>query len=356
MRPARLAAALLAALASTAASADAPNAPEPLPGYDRLTVAAAHRPGPLAASIWHPAGSRTYRGLVGDNPVFHGTPALIGAAVAEGRFPLVLLSHGSGGNMDGLGWLASALARRGAMVLGVNHPGTTSGDSSPRRTVRLDERAADLSVALDALLADPSFGPHVDRDRIAALGFSLGGATALNLAGARLDRAAYRAYCDRHGERAADCVFLAKGGVDLSALPEGFEGGRRDPRIGRIVAVDPGFTYAMTGASAAAIDPPVLFIALGEEARMLAGDVSDEGSGLARRLHDARLEVVAPAHHFTFLGLCKPGAAAMLEAEGDDPICEDPEGADRAGVHAEIADLVADFLGLPPEPPSLQPR
>ncbi|MFC7421186.1 hypothetical protein ACFQNF_15090 [Iodobacter arcticus] len=43
-----------------------------------------------------------------------------------------------------LAWLASALAQRGVLVLAVNHPGSMSGDSSPRQSLLLDERAADL--------------------------------------------------------------------------------------------------------------------------------------------------------------------------------------------------------------------
>ncbi len=211
-----LLAAGLAALLATAASA------EPLAGYDKLTVTASHRPEPIAASIWYPIGTPTYRGLIGDNAVFKGTLAYVGAAVADGQYPLFVLSHGSGGNMDTISWLSSRLALHGAMVLAVNHPGSTSGDSSPRRSLRLDERAADLRAALDQLLADPTFGPHVDQSRIISLGFSLGGATALNLAGLRFDRQAYADYCAKFGDAAADCVFFAKGGVDLGNLPEGF--------------------------------------------------------------------------------------------------------------------------------------
>lgn len=337
-----IAAAFLAGLVGSAVA-------EPLAGYDRLTVAAPHRPAPLAASLWYPLGTPTYRGIVGENAVFEGTEAYVGAAIAKGRFPLVLLSHGSGGNMDNLSWLSAQLAARGAMVLAVNHPGSTTGDSSPRRSIRLSERAADLTAALDAILADPAFAPHVDAARIASLGFSLGGATALNLAGARLDRQAYRDYCARLGERAADCVFFAKGGVDLAALPADWERDMRDARIGAAVAVDPGMSYAITPESIAAMTLPVLLVNLGDETRWPAIDVSAAGSDLVARLPDASYAAVAPGNHFTFLAECKPEAPALLIAEGEDPICDEPAGTDRAGAHAEIAVLIADFLGLDAE-------
>lgn len=332
--------ALAALCLATAATA------EPIAGHDRFEVAAAHRATPLAASVWYPLGTPTYQGLIGDNAVFHGTPAYVGAAIAPGAFPLVLLSHGSGGNMDNLAWLSSALALKGAMVLAVNHPGSTSGDSSPRRSLRLADRAADLEAALDHLLADPAFAAHVDPSRIASLGFSLGGATALNLAGARTDRGLYRDYCARLGEAAADCAFFAKGGVDFANLPEAFEGEMRDPRINAAIAIDPGMTYALDLASVAALELPVLLINLGGEERWLAVDVSARGSDLASLLSDAEYAVAAPANHFTFLGLCKPEGSAVLAQERDDPVCDDPAGADRAAIHAVIAEHIAAFLGL----------
>jgi predicted dienelactone hydrolase len=44
------------------------------------------------------------------------------------------------------------------------------------------ERAKDLSTVLDDVLADPDFGPHIDRRRIGAAGFSLGGYTVIEFA------------------------------------------------------------------------------------------------------------------------------------------------------------------------------
>lgn len=352
LRPARLlrlarcllGAALLALVATVAARAEG-TAGGDLPGYDRFTVRAPHRTDLLAASVWYPAGTRTYRGLIGDNAVFTGTPALVGAGVAQGRFPLVVISHGSGGNMDGLGWLSAGLARQGFMVLAVNHPGSTSGDSSPRRSLLLDERAADLTAALDQLLADPAFASHIDTGRIAALGFSLGGSTVLNLAGAGISGDGYRAYCAGIGKQAGDCTFFVRGGVDFAALPAGFtRPGTPDGRISRFVAVEPGFSRVLTNETLAKVTKPVLLINLGGAERWMATDLSAAGSNLPARLPDARYVVVAPGHHFTFLAVCKPAGAALLAQEQDDPVCTDPPGTDRAKAHAEILAAIVSFL------------
>lgn len=77
-----------------------------------------------------------------------------------------------------------------------------------------------------------------------------------------------------------------------------------------------------------------------------ARDIGPEGSGLAARIPGATFANIAPGWHFSFLGLCNPGAEAMLEAEDEDPICSDPAGVDRAAFHAKaIADIAA-ALGL----------
>ncbi|MEQ9344803.1 MAG: hypothetical protein RIG26_00030 [Thalassospira sp.] len=315
-------------------------------GYDRFDVRAAHRSMPVAASIWYPAGTHIYRAPVGRSSIWQSTDAYIGAAIEAGKHPLVLLSHGSGGNMDGIGWLSSQLALRGAMVLAVNHPGTTSGDSSPRRTMYLGQRSNDIKAALDQVLDNPEFAPYIDTDQISAVGFSLGGTTVLNLAGMRFDRDAYRDYCDTFQNKAQDCAFYRKGGVDFAHLPDDFAANAYDPRITKTVAIEPGMTYAVDEDSIKAVSNPVLFVRLGIEHGWLASDLSETGSNLLARMEKAKMAVFSPADHLTFLAECVPGAVELLEEMEDDPICSDPEGTDRGMIHRQVVDELAGFLGL----------
>lgn len=321
-----------------------PATAETLPGYDRMDIQAAHRARLVAGSIWYPAGASTYAAPIGDGPLFQPTRALVGAAVAEGRYPLILLSHGSGGNAVGLGWLSAGLAARGAIVLAVNHPGSTTGDSSAWRSLDLGARAGDLSAALDQVLADPAFAASIDPEKIYAVGFSLGGSTALGLGGARFDGAVQRANCI-NGPEAADCGFFLRRAADFSEA-KGFGDDAREPRVKRIVAVDPGFGGSIVPASLTAM-PPVHLINLGEGAdRMPAVDVGPEGTGLAARIPGATYNVFAPATHFSFLGTCKPGGAEMLAEEGDDPVCTDPPETNRPALHKALIADIAKALGL----------
>lgn len=321
-----------------------PAAADTLPGYDRFAVRADHRSEEISASVWYPAGPDGEPTAVGRGPIFEPVSARMGATVAAGRYPLVLLSHGSGGSADGLGWLSSALVAGGAVVLAVDHPGSTTGDSAPRRAIDLTGRAADLSAALDTLLAVPTFAERIDPDRIAAVGFSLGGTTALSLVGLRFDAAAQDARCATV-PNAADCGFFLSDGGTFASVP-GFEGDAKDTRVGRAVAIDPGFGYSVQPASLTAVDVPVAFINLGDAHRLPAVDVGPDGNGLAQRLPGADYAVVAPASHFTFLAPCQAGAAQILAEEGEDPICSDPDGVDRRAVQARLAGIVAQGLGL----------
>ncbi|WP_417684510.1 alpha/beta hydrolase family protein [Roseibium sp.] len=318
-----------------------------LPGYDRFDIRSAHRSQLMQASVWYPAGSRTYAVPVGDSPLFHGTRALIGPKIAEGKYPLVVLSHGSGGNMDNLGWLSSGLAQRGAIVLAVNHPGSTSGDSSPRRSARFSDRVRDLSAALDVFLSDPEFGPKVDRSMIYPLGFSLGGSAALQSVGLELKAEKIGDYCAENPV-APGCDFYGKGGVDFRKVDIGFtDGSYGDPRFSGTIAVDPGWPFAFTRESLSQMEKPVLLINLGNQDTLPEMvNVGERGSGMASLLPNATHVEIAPAEHFTFLALCKDKAHFILMEEGDDPICDDPEGADRAAVHRQVIDAISGFLKL----------
>lgn len=317
---------------------------ELLPGYDRFDLSAAHRALPIAGSIWYPAAGPTYRTKVGDGPIFEPTPAFMAPALAAGKHPLILLSHGSGGNADQLGWLSAGLVAKGAIVLAVNHPGSTSGDSSPRRSLDLKARAADLSAALDFVLADPDFAPFVDQSRIGAVGFSLGGTTVLGLAGVQFDGKVQGESCAT-GPDATDCGFFVRGGANFATAP-GFSGDTRDPRISQAVAVDPGFGGSATDDSTSAISVPIHLVNLGEADRLPAVNVGPNGNDLAARLPGASYSVIAPASHFTFLAPCKPGAEEMLKEDGEDPICSDPAKTVRVDVHNRLIADIAAGLGL----------
>ncbi|KAG1240655.1 hypothetical protein G6F61_014151 [Rhizopus arrhizus] len=79
-----------------------------------------------------------------------------------------------------MGWLGTALARAGYLVIAVDHPGNNGADPMTLPGSVLSWlRADDLRAALAAVQADPVLGAHVDRSRLGVVGFSAGGYTAL---------------------------------------------------------------------------------------------------------------------------------------------------------------------------------
>jgi len=71
------------------------------------------------------------------------------------RFPLILLSHGSGGSALQIAWLGTEPAAHGYIAVVVNHPSNNSLEPYRLQGFTLWwERALDLNRAMDAILAD----------------------------------------------------------------------------------------------------------------------------------------------------------------------------------------------------------
>ena len=118
-------------------------------GYQTTTLQVPHRDVFLNLNIWYPTDDDRPTGLLGHNALFYGHYVRPNTQPKSGTHPVVVFSHGSGENALQAGWLAEALAEKGYVVLAANHPGTTSRDSLPERTVMIWERAKDLSEILN---------------------------------------------------------------------------------------------------------------------------------------------------------------------------------------------------------------
>ncbi len=148
-------------------------------------------PRPLAWAAWYPAApeTETAEHLLGapGRKIF-----TLGDVARDGdpdrtldRWPVVVLSHGTGGTAEGLGWMGVRLARRGFICIGVSHHGNTALERYlPEGFLCWWERARDLTVILDLLETKSPLAGRLDFSCVFAAGFSLGGCTVLSLAGA----------------------------------------------------------------------------------------------------------------------------------------------------------------------------
>lgn len=330
-----------------AAVAQPPSAAPPA-GFRAWRTLAPSSARPLVGGLWFPSQGEGATTLLFDSPIFQGVPVQADAAISPGRWPLVVLSHGVGGHWRSLSWLGAGLAQQGAVVVGVNHPGSTFGDYDMRRSLDHGTRVQDLTRTLDAVLADASIGPHIDPQRVYVAGFSLGGWTALSIGGLRGDLDAYGRYCAQSGHR--HCQDIARAGIDLTQLDAAsWRRSYRDARVKAVAAIDPALHQGLNASHALDMVEEVLLIGLGQGSdRLPDTDFSAPATTLTGILSRPRMEVLAPAFHFSALPVCKPQGAELLAEDNDDPVCSDPPGTDRRALHERITRLIGHHFGLRP--------
>lgn len=303
---------------------------------------------PLETAIWYPAEASarqttTHLGPPGV-PFFQLGWVALDAALAPGedRWPLVVLSHGTGGSLLGLSWLAEHLAARGHIVAAVTHHGNSiaANDVAAQGFFLWWERARDLTLLIDALERDPTFGPRIDSSRVGAAGFSLGGHSVILLGGARIDLEAFRAWCEGPEAVAANCspppeaLEFSPGAMDWEAPVtvaslERSDSSYLDTRIRAIYSIAPAVANALTASSLGSIEVPVRLV-VGADDTMAPADINAQY--VARHAPQASLWIQPEVDHYTFLPACGWAGRWLI-----DEICAEREGVPRSSVHADTA-------------------
>ncbi|MBU2982941.1 alpha/beta fold hydrolase [Lentibacter algarum] len=314
-------------------------------GIQQLEVKDASVSRPLSGFVWYPTEAKGASVMANGNPVFQAIPVQPDAEVQGGKHPLVVFSHGMYGNVRNQAWLASALTQKGYIVAAVDHPGTSSFSRDADQARELWQRPKDISRLIDHLLADESFAAHVDTSRIFMAGHSLGGFTAVALAGGRFSPEKVDAMCAA-GEDDLICGILdgwniAKTQDDRAAMAADLS----DDRIKAFAVFDLGATQVFSPESLAAINAPLQIWGAPED---IAGMNLDLES---RALKAALSEGVSEYHepegmaHFDFLGECTAkGLMILKEEEPEDAfICIDGTEPRRA-LHQMIAEKTEGFF------------
>jgi predicted dienelactone hydrolase len=306
----------------------------------------------LRCTIWYPASDSAVevRQTVGDpaTPLFEAGMAAPGAPFAPSVYawPLVLLSHGTGGSAVQLAWLGTALARAGFIAVAVDHPGNNSlAPMTPEGMALWWERATDLSEVLDGMLADGEFGSRIDPKLIAAAGYSLGGYTVLELAGARTDIQRLFELCAKNDDNAVCHVPEAHGmgsvedilratrktsGESLARSGESF----RDPRIKAVFAIAPALGFTLTEESLREIKRPVQMV-LGDADRIAPAD--NNADYVQTFVRGAGVTLLPKVSHYTFLDTCTAAGKKALSRYCADDV-------DRDAVHAQVAAQAVGFF------------
>ncbi|MCG8326024.1 MAG: hypothetical protein MI974_00005 [Chitinophagales bacterium] len=143
---------------------------------------------PLLVEVWYPTHDTLTTVSSNAKEIFKKIQSIPDANISEGKFPLLIVSHGTGGNRFSLTWLIDKMVREGYIVVSLGHYGNTSFHKLPREFVKWWERAIDVQFVLDEVLANEGLKHHIDPSKIGGVGFSLGGYTNIALAGGIVDR------------------------------------------------------------------------------------------------------------------------------------------------------------------------
>lgn len=320
------AALLLTSCAASAAagSEGAPQAvPAPPPGatsaspsvrdgvaYSRLTLADGDQPA-IEAGVWWPA-----------------------EASASPR-PLIVISHGNGGDFRSHRDTAKALAQAGFVVAALTHTGDNWRDQS--RATDVVDRTRQLSVLIDNMLGQWEGRAGIDASKVGAFGFSAGGFTVLAAAGGNPDLRRVVDHC-RANPGFYDCRLIRQHPEAMQARAQGAAPRLpHDARIRALVVAAPALGYSFTREGLVDVTQPVqLWQAGGDQILPSPFYAEPVRDGLPTVPEYRRVD---GAGHFDFMPPCSPELAAAAPA-----ICAPTPGFDRAAFHVVLNREVIRFF------------
>lgn len=333
------------ALLSLAFGVTAPAAEEYKTGLADLAIIDVDGDRNIKGYLWYPTLQTDGQTREHGNGVWEAISVVRDADPVGGLHPLVILSHGMFGNARNQAWLAKALTEKGYIVAAIDHPGTSTFQRKADHRRKLWERANDITRTIDHIIGATKFGSQIDQDHIYMAGHSLGGFTAVLLAGGRYDVDKMDVYC---GEQPNQLICKIFGKWDVAKTPKDREMISKDwsdDRITAFAVFDLGGTQTFSVKSLAMIDRPMLVI--GAPLDISGLDLDVESRALVAALPKKHVTYIEPAtlSHFDFLGVCTPQALDILKEEEPDDVFVCERGTDeRKREHDDIAQKVANFF------------
>ena len=313
-------------------------------------------PRPLVIEVWYPASDNVI-----DRPFEfgHPEPRFKTNSIAENApikasselYPLILMSHGTGGSALGMGWLGHYLATQGYIAVSVNHHGNNAIEPYLEHGFMLWwERAADFSVLIDLLSVEVDFLiGKIDFERIGFAGFSLGGCTGVLLAGGRCDLNHLEAFCASN-QRDSICDgprefptaemniehLLNTDDVFYNSWQQ-HQLSYKDDRIKAVLIISPALAMAFPDQSLGEIEVPVKVVVTATD-----NEVPPETNAhrFAEHISGANLEILpGKADHYVFL------AEATAAGRQKEPhICIDDPSVNRRQIHQMVGELAVNFF------------
>jgi predicted dienelactone hydrolase len=254
----------------------------------------------------------------------------------DGKRPLIVFSHGAGGNGSGYAWFGEYLAARGYIVAMAYHYRANTYDTSALYVRnRIWQRPRDVSLDISYLLKDKNWGPRINPDQIGVAGHSQGGFTALWLGGAEINPDLFLAY-QRGWKNNVMVPAYVRNEMIVDAKPAL---GLRDSRVKAVFAMAPGDVqgFGMDAQGLRRVAVPA-YIIVG------AGDTTtppkENAEFAAKYIPHAQLDVLPGAvGHEIFGNECD-----QLGRDNFPEACNDAAPIDRTQLHEYIGNAALHFF------------
>jgi len=249
-------------------------------------------------------------------------------------YPLIVFSHGFKGDRFANSWFAEKMAKQGYIVVAIDHTFNTNYNHSDLFVyTSMWQRPLDVSELITHLLQHPQWSKVIDKDKIYAAGFSLGGFTALWLGGIQADKASFKKSLDYSysawNEWPQHDAVKAKS-VDWGKAEQSY----LDKRIKAVVAIAPDLGNVFPKSGLAKMTIPALII-VGDKDNITPK--ASNAEFYAKYIENAEIFTLKGAEHFTFMNKCSATGLKFTPQ-----LCVD--NAKREAVHDQTIQKVTEFL------------
>lgn len=288
---------------------------------------------PLVTEIWYPVDEST--------PAAQPQGLWLRCAEARdapikknrAKYPLIVMSHGNGGDRLNNAWIAEILAANGYIVASMDHHGNTWNNKIAESFLKIWERPQDVSFIVDQLLTHEQFGPHINPKKIGFIGYSLGGLTGIWIAGGEISEFGKPTLELIPEGQLPESVNDVVESIDFSQA----KGSYRDPRISAVFVMAPALGSLFDSSSLQAISIPVHIVA-SEVDNITPLDSS--AKILASKIKKAAFTLIPGANHYVYLNEATKGGKMLL----DKKLALDPPNVDRSRVHEDIGQSAVLFF------------